>query len=217
MNISTATPRIRPVSAGLGGSLINFRDPNDVLPSALIVLAILLLLGTLLFMLLVKSPSVEGIAQGRGTQRQQLMSSIEAAKTRIKATHLAIAPKLWQGGPDTISAAVLAQITANAQGHKLDVSAFRPQRTVDLGEVTELPFTVQLSGRYQGIHAVLASLDTAQSKLVLTSVQMAAAQTTGSGVTATVGFSAYVAADPQLLPPPAGKTAAPRLKGKRHA
>jgi hypothetical protein len=181
--------------------MINFREPQFLVPSVLIVLSIVILAGTLLYMVCVPPPSVAGIARGKSANLQEMKSEIKSAKTLIAQTHKQIMPMVWTGNADTVSGTVLEQLTAEARQRTLNISAFRPQRTQDVGGVTELPFTVQLSGAYQGIQAVMSSLDAPSSKVVLRSVQIASSAT-GTGVTATLGLSTYFLSDPALAPPP---------------
>lgn len=188
--------------------MINFKEQAYIVPSALILLSILILAGTLIYMVLVPPPSVSGLARGKAASLQEMTSEVKSAKARTIQTRRQIAPLVWSGNPDAISGALLEQLTVQARQEALSVSAFRPQRTQDLGGVTELPYTVQLSGGYGGVRSVLKSLDAPDSRVVLRSAQIASAAT-GSGVTATLGLSAYVLTDQPTVPKPS--------KAARHA
>lgn len=191
--------------------MINFRDPQLLVPSILIVLSIIILAGTLLYMIFVPPPSVAGLARGRAASLMEMSREVKSAKARTAAARQQIAPMVWTGDTDTISGTLLQQLTAQARQHALSISAFRPQRTQDVGGVTELPFTVQLSGAYQGVHAVMSSLDAPGSKVVLRSVQIDSSAT-GSGVTATLGLTAYV-----VSPAPAIETQQTTMGAVAHA
>lgn len=171
--------------------MLNFKEPQYLVPSVLILLSIILMLGTLLFMVFVPPPSVAGLSKGKAPRLQTVTREISSAKARTHEANSQIAPLVWTGNTETISGTVLEQLTSLARQRSLSLSAFRPQRTVDVGGVTEMPFTVQVSGDYNGVHAVMASLDAPGSKLVLRSAQISSAAT-GSGVTATLGLSAYI-------------------------
>lgn len=185
--------------------MINFKDRAFIVPSALILLSILIMAGTLMYMVFVPAPTVNGLARGRTAKLQEMTNEINSAKLRTAQAQQQIRPLVWTGGPDTISGAVLEQLTSQARQHSLSISAFRPQRIQDVGGVTELPYTVQLSGAYDGIRAVMASLDAPSSKVVLRSAQIGSAAT-GSGVTATLGLTAYILTAPPT-DPAARKTA----------
>ena len=182
--------------------MINFREPQFLVPSVLIVLSIAIMTGTLFYMVFVPPPSVAGLARGRAASLQEMEREIQSAKARTAQARQQIAPLVWTGNTDTISGAVLERLTAQARQRALSISAFRPQRTQDVGGVTELPFTVQLSGTYRSVHAVMNSLDAPGSRVVLRSAQIASSAT-GTGVTATLGLTAYVVSDPAVATPQA--------------
>lgn len=190
--------------------MINFKQREDVLPSTLILLAMLILLGGLIFLLVVPTPSVAGIATSRSAKKILLQKEAAQANIDAETAREDIIPRLWTGNPETISAGVLAQITNNAVKHGLAVGSFRPQRQIVLTGVTQLPYSIQLSGPYTGVAAVLATLDATGSKIVLTQIQMTSAQTStqtaASAVTASIGISAYMPNDATLAPPAQIKT-----------
>jgi hypothetical protein len=188
--------------------MINFRDRAFIVPSALIVLSILILAATLAYAVLIPPPTTNGLARGRAASVQSLKNEINSAQTRTAQAAQQITPLVWAGNSDMISGAVLEQMTAKARQEALSISAFRPQKTNDVGGVTELPFTVQLSGAYSGVRGVMESLDASGTRIVLRSAQIGSAAT-GSGVTATLGLTAYVLTSPPAAPAaPAARTPA---------
>jgi Tfp pilus assembly protein PilO len=104
---------------------------------------------------------------------------------------------------------VLAQLAQQAQRRSLKIGAFRPQKQQTLAGLTELPYSVQVSGPFLSVRAFLSVLDSSSSKLALRSVQIASADGKSSLVTATLGLSAYVPVEsvPAVRPAP-GKPAA---------
>ena len=183
--------------------MINFRQRDEVVPSALILLSIFLLAATLAFMLLVPKPSLAGLARGRERGRRQILREIIDTRTRTRQDQAALAPRLWPGDANSVSSAVLALLTHQTRQHGLKLGDFRPQRPLALDEVTELPFSVQVSGPFPKVQAVMGALDAGRSRVVLRAVQVASSEETSDVVTATLGLSAYIASDPALLPPPA--------------
>lgn len=173
--------------------MISFRRREDIVPSALILLAIVLLTGTLLYMLLVPPPSVAGQVAVREQAKQQLQRETVQAKQQARQAQAALGTRLWRGDADTISAAILALLTEQTHQHALKLGAFRPLRPQVLSGITELPFSVQISGPYPRVQAVMAALDAANTSVALRSVQIAASDETTDAVTATLGVSAYIA------------------------
>jgi Tfp pilus assembly protein PilO len=157
----------------------------------MILAAIVMLLGTLLYMLLVPTPSTAGLAKGRDLSRRKITKEIETARQRANELEKANQAYLWSDTAESVTASVLNDITAQARRKSLKMTAFRPQRPQTLETLTELPFSVQLSGPYPAVRDVVAALDTPQSKIALRSLQMASSDGGSSAVTATLAFSAY--------------------------
>lgn len=182
--------------------MIDFQNKDRILPSALILIAIVIMAGATIFDLLTPTPGGPQTGHNHTMARRRLADDIFDAKMSEAKAKTALAPKLWKGNPDSVSSGVLAQITGEANKNSLALAAFRPQRSVDLGVVTELPYTVQISGPYPGIRAVLAAIDGKNSKVVLRSVQIASSEQSSNIVSATIGVSAYLAASPILTSGP---------------
>ena len=173
--------------------MISFRRREDIAPSALILLSIILLTGTLLYMLLVPPPSVAGQVAAREQAMQQLQRETADAKRQARQAQAALGSRLWHGDSDTISAAVLALLTEQTRQHALKLGAFRPQRPQALSGVTDLPISVQITGPYPRVQAVMAALDAPNTSVALRSAEIAASDETSDAVTATLGVSAYIA------------------------
>lgn len=194
--------------------MISFRQREDIVPSVLILLAIIILAATLIYMLLVPKPSVARLEQGHTRGRRQILREIADTKKQVAQAQAAVGPRLWTGDADTVSSAVLALLTQQTRHDALKLGAFRPQRPLALDGVTELPFSVQVSGPYPKVQAVMASLDAAQSRVVLRAVQVASSAEATDAVTATLGLSAYLASDSSVTPPP--PVAVTKKKGGQH-
>ena len=90
--------------------MINFSQRDEVVPSALILLSIVILALTLIFMLAVPAPTTQSITSGEKSAKRHMYSDIADAKKRGAQTSAVIAPMLWTGTTDTVSAgAILAQ------------------------------------------------------------------------------------------------------------
>lgn len=185
---------------------INFKSRSDVVPSTMIVLSILILLATLAFMIIVPSPSAAGIARGRERSRLMIQEEIDLARSRAASAREAADVRVWEGSAETVMAQVLARLSGRAARGGLQVSAFRPQRTQTFGTLTELPFSVQVAGPYASVLSFAAGLEEAEGKMVLRSLQVAAADGASSTVTSSLGISVYVNAKetPAAAPPATG-------------
>ncbi|MBV9851448.1 MAG: hypothetical protein JO250_17405 [Armatimonadetes bacterium] len=183
--------------------MIPFRRREDALPSALILLSAALLTATLIYMLAVPRPSAAALDRGHTRARRQVLRETADVRKRTRQAQAAVAPRLWPGDANAASSGVLALLTVQTRRHALKLGAFRPQRPQALAGLTELPFSVQVSGPYPRVQAVMAALDAPQSRLALRSVEVASSEETSDVVTATLGLSAYMASGPALMPPAA--------------
>ncbi len=183
----------------LGGATLNFKDKTLVIPSAIIVVSLMVLVVALLVGVLVPLPSTNGLAKSPELQLKDLNHQITMLQVQEQTAGQTIAARTWQGSQNDVSAAILANLTAQAKQEGLAVGSFRPQRTTDLNGVTELPYAVQITGPYPGVRLMMRSLDSSQSKVVLRSAQITAATNSTTDVAATLGLSAYVATDPIIL------------------
>jgi len=178
--------------------MINFKTKEDVLPSSLILFSLIAIVATVLFVVFVPAPSAEAVRRASSLTTNELLTQILDERQQADVARSAIGPRLWKGDANHVGADVLALVTASTQQNQVKLSAFRPQRTVDLGGVIELPYTIQLSGSYAGVRAVTENIDAKNSKVVLRSIQVNASEEVAGTVTSTLGISAYITDDPDI-------------------
>ena len=78
--------------------MIRFKDKDEMLPSALTLLAIVVLATTTLFALLAPAPPPAG--QGHSVALRRITEEILRANESGQAARKAVMPRLWQGDPD---------------------------------------------------------------------------------------------------------------------
>lgn len=172
--------------------MINFRSPEDRGASILILLSILILFGSLIYVLVVPEPSAAGMAKGRTLSRQKIEQEIEAITRRSQEVRAAVKRRTWQGEVESVTALVLQKLTAQANQRSLKITAFRPLKGQVVEGMTELPFSVQITGVFPNVSAMLKGLDAPDTRIALRSVQIAASDGVSSQVTATLGLSVYI-------------------------
>lgn len=174
-------------------SMISFQRREDILPSVLMIVSVVILAGTLAYMLLV--PGAAHTTHTAASSRRRMVDDIAETRHQTRAARMAIQPRLWHGNPEFVTASALALLTRQTEKHSLKLTSFRPDRPQEFADMTELRFDVQVAGPYAGLHSLLEAQDARGSKIVLRSVQITASQTTGGGaaVTASLGLSAFVA------------------------
>lgn len=184
------------------GGLINFQRRDDVVPSVLVILSVVVLAGTLAFMLLIPKPGAAGSARAWTSSRRRIADDIADTRRQSRRAQATLRPRVWRGDPEAVTATILAQLTEQTGSHRLKLTAFRPERPQVFEQVTELRSDVQVAGPYAGVKALMNSLDSSESKVALRSVQITLSPTAQNAVTATLALSAFVVTDPTLLPSP---------------
>lgn len=176
--------------------MISFRTKDDQIAAGLFILGLILLAASLIWML-IPVPSVAGIANGKGRSKIQIESDIKAQKQKNAALEAQIEPVLWVGMPEDVAPKALASITALAKARKIDVS-FRPQKTVDIGGLTQIPFSVSVSGSFANAVQLLKDLQNPKHRLAVSLVQLTSADSASDSVTGTINVVAYL----QIQQPP---------------
>lgn len=103
-----------------------------------------------------------------------------------------IEQRTWKGTPDSVGAQALDIADGIAKAHQMSMSAFRPQKAMDDGELTRLSFVMTLEGRFVGLQQVVRELETPARRLSVHLVQVASADEASDLVNATVGITAFL-------------------------
>lgn len=118
-----------------------------------------------------------------------------------------LASRAWKEEVEQIGPKVLDQATAVAKAKGLTVTAFRPQRTVEDGNLVRVPFLVTLDGTYPQVASFLQTLEDSAAKVAVTMVQISSSDGVSDSVTATIGL--MVLRDATKPPPEKAPAKAP--------
>jgi hypothetical protein len=179
--------------------MINFKQKHEQVPSALILISLIALVvtfGVYLWVLWVGAHPTGLIARSSEFKLHSIQMKTNDLKTQEKIALQSVAPKVWSGNVEIVSASILAQLTAQGQQQGVSITSFRPSKPTMINGVTELPITLQLSGSYKGVHAVLASIDAPVSRVVLVSVQLSSGLASKGTLTANIGLAAFINSTP---------------------
>jgi Tfp pilus assembly protein PilO len=80
---------------------------------------------------------------------------------------------LWAGDAQSIAAKALANVSQIVKAKGLKLIAFRPQKSVEVGKLEELPFLITVEGPYPNVAAALKDLENPALKLAVGTVQIA--------------------------------------------
>lgn len=171
--------------------MISFRTKSEAGTSIAILGALGVLVLTGLFMLFVPSPTTEGIAAGKIRSQRELDDRVDKLKEDKKLTTAKIATQVWSEPIAEIGPIALESITAFAQTQKLKLLGFRPQKTVDVNGLTQLPFLISVEGAYPNIMKFVRQLEASDLRMGTSLVQVSATDANSDLVNATVGVVAY--------------------------
>lgn len=170
--------------------MISFRTRDDKVASSLLICGVIILLIALIWML-IPAPTVAGVANGKSRSKRQYESETKTQKERIKQLTVETEPLIWVGEPQEVGPKALASVTALAKSHKVEVS-FRPQKTLDIGGMTQLPYSVSVSGTYGDTVALIRDLQNPKHRLAISLVQLTSADSASDAVSGIVNVVAYL-------------------------
>ncbi len=129
-------------------------------------------------------------------QESQFVAETADWKRKESQAERTIEELSWTGGADAAEKGALALVTQISKSKGATLQAFRPQKRLEQGELTRLPFLVTLEGPYTKVLAVLRELETPSSKLAVNLVQIASADGASDVVTATLALFAFASKAP---------------------
>lgn len=171
--------------------MISFRTKSETGTSIAILGALGVLVLTGLFMLFVPAPTTEGIAAGKIRSQRELDERVDKLKADKKLTSAKIASQVWTEPIAEIGPTALESITAFARTQKLTLLGFRPQKTLDVNGLTQLPFLISVEGPYPNIMKFVRQLEASDLRMGTSLVQVSANDPNSDLVNATIGVVAY--------------------------
>lgn len=160
--------------------------------NALLIASMLLLVGLLAFDRLVPPPKPTERKQAQIRSEEQLRSQTDMLYKEHDKAELIIASRVWKGSSDVVAAMALDRATKMAKANGLNLSAFRPQKPAEEGELVRLAFVMTLEGSFLNLQRYVQALETDANRLSVTLVQVASADGASDLVNATVGISAFL-------------------------
>lgn len=167
------------------------KDSRDITVTAIFALAILVMIGTGVFMLAVRPPSLTTAQRLHDENRDKTESQAFAAAKNAKEQAAAIVPRVWALPQDQIGPAALAKVTTFAKAHQVKLTSFRPQRVADADGLTQIPFMMTLDGAYPNVVAFVKDIEASDSRLAVNQVQLSSSDGATDKVSASIGLVAY--------------------------
>ena len=160
--------------------------------NGLCIAALAAIAGLLIFNLAAPQPSAQQRKLARIRGDNKLREQTETATHQFEARRQVIDSRVWAKSADAVGAETLAKATEMTKSHGLNLSAFRPQKPADEGELIRLDYVMTLEGPFPGLQAMVRQLETSDYRLAVHRVQVASADEASDLVNATIGVSAFV-------------------------
>lgn len=192
---------------------MRFQTKQEATATTITVVAAIILGGSLVW-LLTPIPSRTRINAGRKVQALRLEKEAKNLRDSLAETQAKIDPLLWKGTQEEIGPSALASVTKLAKAHGVRILAFRPQKTIEMGGLNQVPFSISTDGTYPNTMQFVKDLETNHTKLAVSLVQVAASDAATDQVTASITVVAYIQPKPPSAPAkstkPKGGTSAQR-------
>jgi hypothetical protein len=172
--------------------MMNFRDKNQALPSSLLVAALLIAIGTVLYITFVPVPTTSTVAATEKKRTDDLRGKTTRAQRNLHEKLTLVGAYTFNGQEQDADSATLALVTKLAANRNLKLVGFRPQRALDAGQLTQLPYLVSVSGKFPDVVAFSYDLEAKGTKLSVNLVQLAASDTSTDDVTANLNVVGYL-------------------------
>jgi hypothetical protein len=169
--------------------MIRYRE--DPATSIAMASAVILLAGTLAFMLLAPRPEGPTKAERIEAENKLRLEIRESEKRRAQATAFN-QTNTWVGSPDAIAPAVLAKVTQVARARGVRLISLRPQTVNTKTEPPMLPFLAVVEGPYTAAMQFARDMETPGNRLAVSLVQVTSADAASDKVTASVGMAAFM-------------------------
>jgi hypothetical protein len=170
--------------------IVRYRE--DPVAGGVMIAALALLIGTLLFIVLAPRPPMPSAADKIEAQNKITLET-DAANKALAESNAYNASKLWVGDEQKVGPDVFAAVNAVAKAHGLSLERLQPQRLNDKTVPSQLPYLAIVSGGYAGVAGFVKDLETPGTKLVVSSVMVSSSDSASDKVTGSVGIVAYLA------------------------
>ena len=171
--------------------MISFRTRAETTSSIAIIVALVVLAATGAVMAFGNKPTTAGIASGKIRSQRELEDRIGKLEAERKAAKTTIDSWVWTEKVEDVGPKALESITAYAQRNHLKLIAFRPQKAVEVNELTQLPFVIAIEGAYPNIVRFVKDLETPSLKLGTGMIQVSTSDSNSDLVAATISVVAY--------------------------
>jgi Tfp pilus assembly protein PilO len=173
--------------------MISFKTKNDSASAIVFIFGVILILGSAAWITLIPLPTEQASSGANRTQNlKKIKEATDKAESEAVASQAAIDAMLWTESAQEVSPKAFAIVNQFALKHHLKVASFRPQKPVDVQGMTEIPFGLSVDGSYPDTMQLVKDLETTDTKLALSLIQINSAEASSDHVNGTINFVAYL-------------------------
>ncbi|MFQ3586842.1 MAG: type 4a pilus biogenesis protein PilO [Fimbriimonadaceae bacterium] len=172
--------------------MFDLRNRENLGPNAVIVASILVLAATLAVMLFLPKPTTQGMDSERRNREFAIKLDTQKAEQRLEEVRAAIGERAWLVPVSEVGPTALDTVTKTAERRGLRLVAMRPQRTVQIAELAQVPFVVTVEGAFPAVMAFVRDLEAPKTKMAISLIQLGAMDGASDNVSLTLGLKAYV-------------------------
>lgn len=164
-------------------------DKEHRFTNGLMIVAVILLVLSLAGKLLIAPPTVSSTAFTKAKFKDEEETKNYLAQAKVQRHENDTVT--WAGNGTTVGPSALAFVTKVAAKHNVKLVGFRPQHANDAGQVTQLPFLINLEGAYRDVMAAESDIESPTSKLAVENFQIGSAEESTDAVTGSIAVEAY--------------------------
>jgi Tfp pilus assembly protein PilO len=134
-------------------------------------------------------PGSAGVVTSKS--KAELEKDKKEAMGKLAESEKTVNALTWQVSRDEVDPTAMAWVSQRARQNFVEVSAFRPQRSVDAEGLDQLNYLVTAEGSYLNVMQFIQELEGQDSHLAIKALQLASINGASDTVRATVALVAY--------------------------
>ena len=171
---------------------VRVNDNTENVITAIMIVSALVLVATLASLFIFKAPTSAAAKKDHNTKVMRTEQDTLIAQKDADKAEAENKPHLWNMSLQNVGPAALAKITALAKTHQVKLSSFRPQRTIDVDGLTQVPFLMTIDGSYPNVVGFVRDIESSDTKLAVSQAQMTSSDGGSDKVSASIGIVAYM-------------------------
>jgi hypothetical protein len=152
--------------------------------------AIIVMVALVAYHLIVPMPAVTAQQQRKKNERD-LAKTRDTYMRKSRELQKTNADRLWDLGPESLGPMAMGKVSNLSKSFGLKMVSFRPQKQVDSGDLVRYGYLVSVEGTFPKVIEFVRKLETPETKLAVSSLQVTSTDGASDAVSATVGVVAY--------------------------